>query len=95
MAIDHNAMQGEVIVSAPLVLANEMITPALNDFRKQCPDITLLLQGEVQLTSLHQKEADIALRLSRPTQEDLLIKTLAEIEYAFYTHHDYLEQTPY
>ncbi|WP_115342968.1 hypothetical protein [Psychrobacter phenylpyruvicus] len=43
---------------------------------------------------MHRKEADIALRLQRPTEEDLLIRTLAHIRYGFFAHKEYFESTP-
>ncbi len=94
MAIDHNAMQGNVVISAPPVLANEMLMPALPAFRQRYPDIILHLLGETHLSNLHRKEADIAIRLRRPTQEDLMIRTLTQIKYGFFAHEHYLHHTP-
>ena len=93
MAIDQNAMQGSVVISVPPVLANEVIMPALADFRQRYPQIVLHLQGDVHISDLHQKEADIGIRLKRPTQEDLLIRTLGQVRYGFFAHQDYLKQT--
>ena len=93
MAIDQNAMQGSVVISVPPVLANEVIMPALADFRQRYPQIVLHLQGDVHISDLHQKEADIGIRLKRPTQEDLLIRTLGHVRYGFFAHQDYLKQT--
>jgi len=94
MAIDQNAMQGNVVISAPPVLANEILMAALPAFRQQYPDIVLQLRGDVHISDLHRKEADIALRLSRPTQDDLIIRTLSHVRYGFFVHKDYLERTP-
>lgn len=90
MAIDQNVMQGKVVVSAPPVWANEVLMPALNDFQQQFPDILLALSGEVGMSNLHDREADIALRLHRPTQEDLVIRTIGEVRYGFFAHSNYL-----
>ncbi|WP_350559353.1 LysR family transcriptional regulator [Psychrobacter sp. CAL346-MNA-CIBAN-0220] len=91
MAIDQNAMQGKVVVSAPPVWANEVLMPSLISFRQQFPDILLEICGEVGVSNLHQREADIALRLHRPTQEDLIIRMLGEVRYGFFAHCDYIE----
>ena len=90
MAIDQNAMQGKVTISAPPVWANEVLMPSLISFRKQHPDILLEIRGEVEMSNLHQREADIALRLHRPTQEDLIIRTLGDVRYGFFAHCDYI-----
>lgn len=83
MAIDQNAMQGKVVVSAPPVWANEVLMPSLIGFRQQFPDILLEICGEVGMSNLHQREADIALRLHRPTQQDLIIRMLERLDMDF------------
>lgn len=93
MAIDQNALQGKVVVSAPPVWANEVLIPVLADFRQRFPDIVLSLSGDVSMNNLHQREADIAIRTRRPTQEDLVIRTLGSSTYRFYAHGDYLNNT--
>lgn len=89
MAIDQNALQGTVVVSAPPVWANEVLIPALTDCSQQFPDIVVSLSGDVGMSNLHQREADIAIRTRRPTQEDLVIRTLGSSTYRFYAHKDY------
>ena len=93
MAIDQNVIQGKVVVSAPPVWANEVLMPVLNDFCQQFPDILLELGGDVNISNLHHREADIALRLHRPTQEDLVIRTLGEVRYGFFAHSNYIKHT--
>ncbi len=93
MAIDQNALQGKVVVSAPPVWANEVLVPNLTDFQQQFPDILLELCGDVDISNLHRREADIALRLHRPTQEDLIIRTIGKVRYGFFAHYNYLENT--
>ena len=93
MAIDQNALQGKVVVSAPPVWTNEVLIPALADFRQRFPDIVLALSGDVSMSNLHQREADIAIRTRRPTQEDLVIRTLGSSTYRFYAHNKYLKDT--
>lgn len=91
MAIDQNALQGKVVVSAPPVWTNEVLIPALAGFRQRFPDIVLALSGDVSMSNLHQREADIAIRTRRPTQEDLVIRTLGSSTYRFYAHKEYLK----
>lgn len=91
MAIDQNILQGKVVLSAPPVWSNEVLIPALADFRQRLPDIVLVLSGDVSTSNLHQREADIAIRTRRPTQEDLVIRTLGSSTYRFYAHDKYLK----
>ena len=91
MAVDQHAIQGKVVVSAPPVWANEVLMPRIADFNQRFPDITLELCGEVGISDLHQREADIAIRAHRPTQEDLVIRKIGAVKYSFFAHCDYVE----
>ncbi|UJF24967.1 LysR family transcriptional regulator [Suttonella sp. R2A3] len=92
MAIKQTVMQGVVTLSAPPVLVNEILAPKLSDFYKQYPDIYLNIQGEVRHSNLYHRESDIALRLNRPSEQDLVIRKLGDIDYHFYAHKDYWQR---
>ena len=51
-------------------------------------------RGEIDCWEVNRKKNDIALRLSRPTQDDLLIRTISHVNYGFFAHRDYIEHTP-
>lgn len=89
MASSQNVLQGTVTLSAPPVLANEMLSPYLSNFHRQYPDICLAIQGEVRRSNLSQREADLALRLHRPRENDLVVRRLGNIDYHFYAHAAY------
>lgn len=93
MAIDQNVMQGKVVISAPPVWANEVLIPALTEFRQQFPDILVALSGEVGLSNLHHREADIAIRTRCPTQEDLVVRIIGSTRYGFFANNEYLKNT--
>lgn len=92
MAQSQNTLQGNVVISAPPVLANELLPVHLSLFHQHYPEIQLSLQGEVHHTNLYQREADIALRIGRPTQENLVIRKLTDIRYGFYAHPNIVAQ---
>lgn len=94
LAYEQNALQGSVVISAPPVLANELLIKAIPTFKEKYPDIVLHLRGDLHISDLHRKEADIALRLRRPEQEDLLIRTIGQVKYGFFAHRHYIELTP-
>jgi DNA-binding transcriptional LysR family regulator len=56
------------------------------------PGIALDLVCTNRDLDLARGEADIALRLSRPRQEDLVVKRLLSIELGLYAAHDYVER---
>jgi len=78
------AVQGVVRVSAPPVLASHFLAPRLAALARQWPGITLELIGESRQANLYRREADLALRLSRPQELGLAGRPLAGMGYSLY-----------
>ena len=85
---------GEIAISAPPSLANLLIAPKLIRLRQQHPGIRIKLIGEKRTASLNRREADLALRLSRPTEPGLIARKIGYFEFALYGSPDYLKATP-
>jgi DNA-binding transcriptional LysR family regulator len=85
---------GEITISAPPSLANLLIAPKLIRLRQQHPGIRIKLIGEKRTASLNRREADLALRLARPTQPGLIARKIGYFEFALYGSPDYLRATP-
>lgn len=83
---------GVVRVTATEMLATRFIAPYLARFRARYPEITLELRCTHEIVSLARREADVALRLSRPREDDLVCKRLAEIPLALYAAPSYLAE---
>jgi DNA-binding transcriptional LysR family regulator len=83
-------LAGTVRVTSTEMLATRFVAPYLERFRQRYPDITLELQCTPDLVSLARREADVALRLARPREEDLVCKRLADIPLALYASHAYV-----
>jgi DNA-binding transcriptional LysR family regulator len=81
---------GEVAISAPPSLASALIAPHLGVLRTRHPDINLRLAGEKHFASLSRREADLAVRLSRPTEAALVTRKIGTIAFALYASADYL-----
>ncbi|MBO9449310.1 LysR family transcriptional regulator [Tropicibacter sp. R16_0] len=73
------------LTSVPLVI-NHMLLPALTDMQATSQGLQLELISEARDLSLLRGEADIALRLARPTEggQSVLARKLGELEYAAY-----------
>jgi DNA-binding transcriptional LysR family regulator len=84
---------GEVIVSAPPALACSLIAPHLGKLRQQHPRLSLQLLGNLGSASLTRREADIAIRLSRPEEPDLVARKITTVPFALYGSADYLKRT--
>ncbi|KAF0811312.1 HTH-type transcriptional regulator CysL [Andreprevotia sp. IGB-42] len=90
-ASDHgNGVSGVVRVSASEVIGVEVLPPVLARLREQYPalQIELVLSNRVQ--DLLQREADIAVRMLRPEQAQLLARRIGEIELGLHAHPVYL-----
>jgi DNA-binding transcriptional LysR family regulator len=81
---------GTVRVTATEMLATRFIVPRMSDFRSRYPDIVLSLECTNRTVSLSRREADIALRLARPREDNVVTRPLADIPLALYASHDYL-----
>jgi DNA-binding transcriptional LysR family regulator len=87
-------VRGEVSVSAPPSLANALIAPKLIRLRQRHPGVVITLIGEKRSASLTRGEADVALRLIRPTEPGLIARKIGRFGFSLYGAPDYLKQTP-
>jgi len=78
------AVAGEVSISAPPTIANALIAPRLPVLRARHPAIRIRLAGEKRIASLARGEADVALRLTRPTEAGLAGRRLGSFRFALY-----------
>jgi DNA-binding transcriptional LysR family regulator len=86
------ALAGTVTVSAPPTLASTLIAPRLGTLRSEYPDIHIRLIGEKRNASLSRREADIAIRLSRPTERRLVARRIGSMVFALYASAEYLSK---
>lgn len=89
---EDGRLHGIVRLAATEVLAARFVAPHLRRFRERYPDIQLDLICSDELVNLSRREADVALRLSRPTQDELFIKRLAVLRLGLYASKDYVER---
>lgn len=89
----RSEMTGQVTISAPPALAAAMLAQPLVALRKQHPKLRICILGETRQVSLERREADIAIRLNRPTDGDFIIVKLAELTFRLYASQAYLDQT--
>jgi DNA-binding transcriptional LysR family regulator len=91
-AMGAGTLRGTVRISAPPVVASHFIVPRLGALRRRWPGIALELIGEARHANLFRREADLALRLSRPEEPGLAARSLAQIEYGLYAAPAWLER---
>lgn len=81
---DALAAGGVRLTSVPIVV-NRLLMPALGALLRRHPQLRLELVAEPRTLSLTRREADIALRLARPTREArALTRRIGRLDYAVY-----------
>ncbi|MCM2476363.1 LysR family transcriptional regulator [Rhizobium sp. CG5] len=86
--------RGHVKISAPPALSAALLAEPVVALREKFPGIQITLVGEKRFASLDRREADIAIRLSRPEEGDYQISRLGVIAFALYASADYIERVP-
>jgi len=86
------SMKGTVRITASKVFAHYTLPSILSDIRCAEPDIQLELAPNDSSENLLFREADIAIRMYRPTQEDVIARKLGEIKIGLFAHKSYLAQ---
>lgn len=83
-----------VRVSAPPAVAARLIAPHVVNFHRDHPGVTLVLSGASHNAALDRGEAEIAVRLSRPKDPDLVIRRIGVMRFALYATPQYAVKPP-
>lgn len=83
---------GPLRVTTTVGLGAAWLTPRIKEFVERFPDIELELLLTDQELDLAMREADIAIRLRRPNQPDLIQRRLFTVHFHIYASADYLEK---
>lgn len=91
--------EGTVRLAAGEVVASLLLAPELAAFRREHPGLELEILTDPRLASVGQaprignplKDVDVALRLARPTQGDMLMRKVGDMAYGLYASVAYLD----
>lgn len=83
---------GVVRVTASEVIGIEVLPPILANLRRQYPALQVELTHSNRLQDLLHREADIAVRMTAPQQEQLIVRPVGTIELGLHARRDYLER---
>ncbi|TYC49342.1 LysR family transcriptional regulator [Rhodobacterales bacterium] len=89
----RSELSGTVTISAPPALALAFLTQPLVALQARHQALTIRMLSEARTASLDRSEADIAVRLSRPEDGDLMITRLGRLAFRLYANPDYLALT--
>lgn len=86
------SLKGTVRITASKVFAHYSLPPILAKIRRAEPDIQLELAPSDSSENLLFREADIAIRMYQPTQDDVIARKLGEIKTGLFAHQSYVDQ---
>ncbi|KIZ34048.1 MULTISPECIES: LysR family transcriptional regulator [Rhodopseudomonas] len=89
------APAGAVRLATSDSLATDLIIPAMPAFRERYPRIRLEIVTSTVAAELGRHEADIALRVVRPTRGNLKVRRVGHMTYSVYGSRAYVEQFPF
>jgi len=75
-------------------LASDLVIPALPRFVARHPQLRLEIVTTTVAVELGRRDADLALRLVRPSHGNLKARRLGALSYGVYGHRDYLARHP-
>lgn len=84
------SLAGTVRLTASEMVSAHLLPEGLLALRQAHPEIQIELVASNTVENLLEREADIALRMLRPTQTALVARKLAEFPLGLYAHADYL-----
>jgi len=89
---EASADHGVVRVTASEIVGCEVLPAIFAKFRAQNPGVAIELALTNRNEDLSRRDADIAVRMVRPTQGMLVARRIGETRIGLYAHRDYLAQ---
>ena len=86
------ALAGTVRITASVFASHYLLPPILAQIRRAEPSIHLVLDPSDRLENLLFREADIAVRMARPTQMDIVTRHVTSVELGIFATHSYLDR---
>lgn len=83
-------VRGAVRLTASEVIGVEVLPPILAALRAQWPELVIELVLSNTVQDLTRRDADVAVRMTAPTQGELVARKLGSIPLGLFAHRDYL-----
>jgi DNA-binding transcriptional LysR family regulator len=88
---EADAVRGTIRITASDVVSVEVLPPMLVGFHEAYPEVAIELSPSNRHEDLLRRDADIAVRMIRPTQGALLAKHVGAVQLKLYAHRRYIE----
>ena len=89
---DAETMSGVVRLTASDIVGAEVLPPILASFREAWPRIDIELALSNRQEDLLRRDADIAVRMARPTQGALFARRIGAVPLIFHGHRSYFQK---
>ena len=89
---DLDSARGVVRITASEIVAVHVLPEILTQFRRAHPQIDIELVASNRQEDLLRRDADVAVRMVRPTQDALLARRIGEVRIGFFARRDYIER---
>lgn len=83
-------ISGRVSISATDTLAVHILPEIVERIRSEVPHVTIMIVAADELSNLHRREADIAIRHVRPDRSGLVGQHIRDTEACFYASEDWV-----
>jgi len=87
-------VRGSVRLTASEIVSVQILPPLLSEMRQTHPELSVELVVSNMQDDLVRRDADIAIRMVRPTQKRLIAQKMGEVAIGLYAHVDYLREKP-
>lgn len=89
---NQEAPSGVVRIASPEGIGVLLLAPALPRLHQQFPDLEIVLEPASAYADLKRGQADVALRLSRPAEADMVTRRICEMGFGLYAAQEYVER---
>jgi len=92
---NKDKLNGKLIVTTVVSFGTTWLTPRIKEFMDLHPEIEVELIFDDRELDLSTREADVAIRMRRPKQLNLIQKKFVDFNYHIYASNEYLEKNGY
>jgi DNA-binding transcriptional LysR family regulator len=92
---EKNKLKGKLTVTTVVSFGTTWLTPRIKEFMDLHPEIEVELIFDDKELDLSTRQADVAIRMRRPKQLNLIQKKFVDFNYHIYGSNEYLEKNGY
>jgi DNA-binding transcriptional LysR family regulator len=88
---EADSLAGVVRITASEVIGAEVLPPIITQLKTKHPGLVFELRLTDDVEDILRRDADIAVRMTRPVQSDLLVRKVAIVQVGLYARRQWLE----